>query len=118
VCAGHWPVCTGLAADLPELGTLSRQRIAALVGVAPSIVTVKPCGVPQPCGAVVPCPGYLVHEHAGRVPVQPVLKGFYERLRAAGKAAKVALTPACASVHDLERHGEHTPAGNSGGASA
>jgi len=33
---GIGPVCTRtLLLDLPELGTLSRQRLAALVGVAP-----------------------------------------------------------------------------------
>ena len=35
-CQGHWArVCPTLLLELPELGTLTRQHIAALVGVAP-----------------------------------------------------------------------------------
>ena len=52
---GIGPVCARtLVLDLPELGTLSRQRIAALVGLPPSIATVAPCGDAAPSGAGAP----------------------------------------------------------------
>jgi transposase len=55
---GIGPVCTRtLLLDLPELGTLSRQRLAALVGVAPSIGTAGPYGVLGRSGAVAPTSG-------------------------------------------------------------
>jgi len=79
--------------DRPELGTLSRQRIAAWVGVAPcnrdrgTLRGTRPVwGGRAPVRAT----WYLstlvaVRDNAG-------LNGLYARLRAAGKAAKVALT--------------------------
>ena len=39
-----------LVAELPELGTLTRRQIAALVGVAPSPVTAASCGARAPAG--------------------------------------------------------------------
>ena len=38
-------------ADLPELGTLGRKRIAALVGGPPSTETAEPCAASVPSGA-------------------------------------------------------------------
>ena len=88
------PVCARtLLLERPELGTLTRQQIAALVGVAP-----------LNCDS-----GTLRGRRTiwgGRAPVRPVLsmgtlvatrynpriKAFYERLLAAGKVKKVALT--------------------------
>jgi transposase len=81
-----------LLADLPELGTLSREQIAALVGVAPmnrdsgrwagrrAIV-----GGRSRVRAVL----YMAALSARRF--NPVLKAFADRLAAAGKAAKVVL---------------------------
>src|SRR5579859_2421615 len=46
-----------LIADLPELGTLSRRRIAALVGVAPSIGIVEECAENAPSQAEEPPSG-------------------------------------------------------------
>ena len=43
-----------LLAYLPELGTLNRKQIAALVGWLPSIGTVAPCGANAPSGADAP----------------------------------------------------------------
>ena len=40
-----------LLAHLPELGTLNRRQIAALVGVAPYNATAAPCGANAPSGA-------------------------------------------------------------------
>jgi transposase len=84
---------TTLLASLPELGTLNRKQIAALVGVAPFA---RESGVWRGKRMV----------RGGRAPVRvalymsalvaarynPVIKAFYHRLRHAGKPAKVALT--------------------------
>lgn len=84
-----------LLASLPELGTLGRGKIAALVGLAPMnrdsgtlrgrrmIVG----GRPEVRSAL-----YLATLSAVRY--NPALKVFYDRLRAAGKPAKLALTAA------------------------
>src|SRR5262245_30854891 len=82
-----------LIGELPELGTLPRKQIAAVVGVAP----------------LARDSGTLTHKRlgwGGRAPVRaalhmaalvgtrgnPVLQAFYRRLLAAGKPKKVALT--------------------------
>ena len=92
---GIGPVCARtLLLDLPELGTLSRQRLAALVGVAPLQSRQRhPAGHAARSGAGAPrCGPSLYMSTLVAVRYNPVLKDFYERLRAAGKAAKVALT--------------------------
>ena len=82
-----------LLASLPELGTLDRRQIAALVGVAPFN---RDSGTLQGRRAV----------WGGRAPVRaalymatlcasrfnPVIRAFYQRLRERGKPVKVALT--------------------------
>ena len=82
-----------LLAELPELGQLNRRQAASLAGVAPH---------PRQSGA---WQGQS-HIGGGRAPVRqalymaalsaarwhPPLRVFYQRLRAAGKPAKVALT--------------------------
>lgn len=82
-----------ILALLPELGTLSNKRISALVGLAP---------VARDSGTL----HGRRHIAGGRGPVRsalymaaltakrfnPVLRAFYDRLKAAGKATKVALT--------------------------
>jgi transposase len=91
---GIGPVCTRtLLLDLPELGTLSRQRLAALVGVAPlnrDSGTLR--GSRTVWGGRAHVRATLYMSTLVAVRYNPVLKPFYERLRAAGKAAKVALT--------------------------
>lgn len=86
-------VSTTLVAGLPELGTMDRKQIAALVGVAPlnqdSGSTSRPRRV-WGGRAHVRAALYMAALVAARH--NPVLKAFYTRLRAAGKAAKVALT--------------------------
>jgi transposase len=89
---GVGPVlATTLLAELPELGTLDRKAIAALVGVAPLN---RDSGTKRGQRAI----------WGGRAAVRavlslgafvasrwnPVIKAFYERLRAAGKPPKVA----------------------------
>ena len=91
---GLGPVCARtLRLDLPELGTLSRQRLAALVGVAPlnrDRGTLR--GRRTPWGGRAHVRATLSMRTLVAVRYNPLLKAFYERLRAAGKAAKVALT--------------------------
>jgi transposase len=81
-----------LIAELPELGTLNRRAIAALVGVAPFN-----CDSGQFRGRRMIWGGrpsvrralYMAALVASRH--NPVLARFYQRLRAAGKPGKVAL---------------------------
>ena len=91
---GMGPVCARtLLLDLPELGTLSRQRIAALVGVAPfhcDSGTMR--GRRTIWGGRAHVRATLYMGTLVAVRHNPVLKAFYERLVAAGKAKKVALT--------------------------
>jgi len=88
-------VAATLIAELPELGRLSRRQIAALVGLAP---------FPRDSGerrgyrsirggrAEVRCALF----NAARVGIRhnPVIKAFYEALRARGKKGKVAIVAA------------------------
>lgn len=95
---GHVTART-LLVQLPELGRLSHKQIAALVGVAPYT---------QQSGQW----RGMSHLHGGRASVRsvlymatltavrcnPVIQAFYHKLKAAGKASKVALT---ACMHKL-----------------
>jgi len=91
---GIGPVCARtLVLDLPELGTLTRQRIAALVGVAPfnrDSGTLR--GHRTIWGGRAHVRATLYMGTLTAVRHNAVLKAFYERLVAAGKAKKVALT--------------------------
>jgi transposase len=90
---GIGPVCTRtLVLDLPELGTLSRQHLAALVGLAPfhrDSGTLR--GSRTIWGGRAQVRTALYMSTLVAVRYNPVLKAFYQRLRAAGKLAKVAL---------------------------
>jgi transposase len=82
-----------LLADLPELGTLSRHQIAALVGVAPlNRDSGRFRGKRMVWGgwARVRAALYMAALTATRY--NPIIKAFYHRLCGAGKARKVALT--------------------------
>ena len=84
---------TTLLAHLPELGALSRRKIAALVGVAPfNHDSGKLRGRRAIWGgrAQVRAVLYMCALVAARR--NPVLREFYARLLAAGKKPKVALT--------------------------
>jgi transposase len=86
-------VARTLLADLPELGTLDRKQIAALVGVAPfNRDSGQMRGRRTTWGgrAKVRASLYMAALVASRY--NPVLKAFYQRLIAAGKAKKLALT--------------------------
>jgi transposase len=82
-----------LLADLPELGTLSRHQIAALVGVAPlNRDSGRFRGTRTVWGgrARVRAVLYMAALTASRY--NPIIKAFYHRLCGVGKARKVALT--------------------------
>jgi len=82
-----------LLANLPELGTLSRHQIAALVGVAPlNRDSGRFRGKRMVWGgrARVRAALYMAALTATRY--NPIIKAFYHRLCEAGKARKVALT--------------------------
>jgi transposase len=91
---GVGPVlATTLVAALPELGTLTRQQIAALVGVAPlnrDSGTLR--GRRTVWGGRAQVRTVLYMSTLVAVRHNPVLAAFYQRLRAAGKAPKLALT--------------------------
>jgi transposase len=81
-----------LLAELPELGTLNRQKIAALAGLAPFNKDSGPRrGKRRIFGgrAGVRCVLYMAALSASKT--NPVIKDFYERLLAKGKVKKVAL---------------------------
>ena len=85
-----------LVAELPELGTLNRQKIAALVGVAPFNKDSGPRkGKRRIYGGRSAVRSTLYMATLVAVRFNPVIKAFYERLIANGKEKKVALT-ACA----------------------
>lgn len=116
-CPGVGQVTTlTLLADLPELGTLNRKQIAALVGLAPMA---RDSGAHRGTRHIAAGRGqvravlYMATVAATRC--NPTVRAFYQRLRAAGKPAKVALT-ACmrklltilnAMVRTHTRWGDH-----------
>ena len=91
---GIGPVCARtLLLELPELGTLTRQQIASLVGVAPlncDSGTLRGRRTIWGGRAHVRTVLYMGTLVATRH--NPRIKTFYERLLAAGKVKKVALT--------------------------
>lgn len=81
-----------LLADLPELGRLDRKQIAALVGVAPlnrDSGTLR--GRRTVWGGRAQVRRTLYMATLTAVRRNPAIRTFYERLRTAGKPAKVAL---------------------------
>ena len=91
---GIGPVCARtLVLELPELGTLTRQQIAALVGVAPlncDSGTMR--GRRMIWGGRAHVRTVLSMGTLVATRYNPRIKAFYERLLAAGKVKKVALT--------------------------
>ena len=91
---GIGPVCARtLLLELPEWGTLTRQQIAALVGVAPlncDSGTLR--GRRRIWGGRAHVRTVLSMGTLVATRYNPRIKAFYERLLAAGKAKKVALT--------------------------
>ena len=92
VCGVGFVVSATLNADLPELETLNAKKISTLVGVAPlnrdsGGIIGKRCVWGG--RATVRAPLYMATLSA--IKRDPAIKIFYERLRKAAKAAKVAL---------------------------
>jgi transposase len=82
-----------LLADLPELGTLNRKQIAALVGVAPlNHDSGRRRGKRRTKGGRTAVRNVLYMATLTATRMNPVIKTFYERLLKAGKEKKVALT--------------------------
>ena len=82
-----------LVAEVPEVGVLTRQELAALIGVAPfhrDSGTWR--GTRAVWGGRAPVRALLYMSTLAAVRHNPVLKVFYARLRAVGKAPQVALT--------------------------
>lgn len=81
-----------LLAELPELGTLSRREISALVGVAPvNRDSGKMRGRRTIFGGRAGVRGTLYMAVITAIQFNPAIRAFYVRLVAAGKAKKVAL---------------------------
>jgi len=82
-----------LVADLPELGQLNRQKIAALVGVAPfNHDSGKKRGKRRIFGGRASVRSVLYMATLSAIRHNPVIKKFYQRLLDKGKLKKVALT--------------------------
>ena len=82
-----------LLARLPELGTLDRKKIAALVGVAPySRDSEKIKGKRAIWGGRGDVRAVLYMSTLVAVRLNPSLREFHQRLRRAGKSPKMALT--------------------------
>ena len=84
---------TTLLAELPELGSLNRKEIAALVGVAPlnrDSGTLRGRRTVWGGRSQVRTALYMAALAATRF--NPVIRAFYQRLETAGKPKKVALT--------------------------
>ena len=82
-----------LLSQLPELGTLNRRQVAALVGVAPfnrDSGTLR--GKRQIWGGRARLRAVLYMGAMVASRFNPVIRDFYQRLLAAGKPKKVALT--------------------------
>jgi transposase len=85
-------VARNLLADVPELGTLDRRRIASLVGLAP-FTRQSGCwkGRSAIAGGRAPARSSLFVAALVASRYNPPLKAFYQRLLAAGKPKMVAL---------------------------
>ena len=85
-------ISLSLIATLPELGTLNRRQISALVGVAPfNRDSGRMRGRRSIYGGRAATRRALYMAALVGARHNPVLKSFYQRLRAAGKPSKVAL---------------------------
>jgi transposase len=91
---GIGPVVSfSLIADLPELGTLNRQQISKLVGVAPlNCDSGEQRGTRHVYGGRARVRSMLYMAALTATRYNPVIKEFYERLLAKNKPFKVAIT--------------------------
>jgi transposase len=91
---GVGPVLSqSLVSDLPELGSLNRKKIAALVGVAPmNRDSGKFRGRRRVLGGRADIRSVLYMATVAAIRFNPAIGAFHERLIKAGKAPKVAIT--------------------------
>jgi transposase len=91
---GVGPVLSqSLLSDLPELGSLNRKKIAALVGVAPmNRDSGKFRGRRRVLGGRADIRSVLYMATVAAIRFNPAIGAFHERLIKAGKAPKVAIT--------------------------
>jgi transposase len=90
---------TSLLTKLPELGTIKAKKISALVGVAPlNCDSGKQRGKRITWGGRASLRSALYMATLSAIRYNPVIKAFYQRLIAAGKMKKVAIT---ACMHKL-----------------
>lgn len=90
---GVGPVAAvALLAQLPELGTLNRRQIGALVGIVPfNNDSGKHQGQRHVWGGRAVVRAVLYMATLAAIRCNPSIKAFYQRLRAAGKKPKVAI---------------------------
>ena len=85
-------VARTLLAELPELGTLDRQQVAALAGVAPlNQDSGQRQGKRRIWGGRAPVRAALYMAVVTAIRCNPVIRPFYHRLTEAGKPVKVAM---------------------------
>ena len=88
-----WRSAISLCAHMPELGTLTREQAAALAGLAPfNRDSGQWRGQRRISGGRAPVRRTLYLASLTAVRKNIILKSFYQRLRTAGKPAKLALT--------------------------
>jgi transposase len=104
--AGIGPVVAAiLQASMPELGTLNDGQAAALAGLAPYNRDSGPHqGARSIRGGRAPVRCALYMAALSAVRHDPILREFYQRLRAAGKKPKVALAAAMRKLIVLLNH--------------
>jgi transposase len=82
-----------LLGQLPELGRLNRQQIAALAGLAPwDIQSGKWAGQSKIWGGRMPVRNMLYMAALSAIRFNPAIREFYQRLESQGKKFKVAIT--------------------------
>jgi transposase len=85
-------VARTLLGELPELGTLDRQQVATLAGVAPlNQDSGQRTGTRRVGGGRAPVRAALYMAVVSAIRCNPVIRPFYARLIAAGKPVKVAM---------------------------
>jgi transposase len=83
---------SSLVAELPELGTLNRKQIAALVGVAPfNNDSGQSRGRRRIWGGRAHLRSVLYMPVVAGIRFNPAIRTFYKHLKAAGKASRVAI---------------------------
>jgi transposase len=82
-----------LLSQLPELGKLNRQQIAALAGLAPWTAQSGPwIGQPRIWGGRMEVRNMLYMAALSAIRYNPVISKFYQRLQSHGKKSKVVIT--------------------------